>query len=158
MHSRSLALSLLLALAASALAQSPALTTVQGQLHGTAVTIRVVAVQTFITADGYVVPRGYTVASASAKGVISLQLLPNAGSTPSGSYYMAYYTTPTIIFAETWIVPKSASPVPLAAVRALQPSSLSYMLPFSLIKTPGGCAENESIELSSTGLVCRRRD
>jgi hypothetical protein len=142
-------------LASALLGQGPALTTVQDSLYGSAVALRVVAQQTFTTADGYTIPQGYTVVSSSTSGAINLELPPNAGSTPSGSYYAAYYTVGGATFSEIWIVPSSATPVQLAAVRALLPPSQNYSFAFSQIVPPDGCLALGGLPLfTANGATC----
>lgn len=152
-----IAVSALLALCVvRALAQSPALTTVTDNLYGASGTVTVVADQTFTTADGYVIPKGYEVTATVTIGTLSVQLPPNLGSLPTGTYYTAYYNvTPGGKFSETWVVPASGTPVKLATVRSLSPPVPTLMISTSQIMPPGGCALNFlQINSTNTGFDC----
>jgi hypothetical protein len=71
----------------------------------------------FTSADGYAVAAGNMTLAIGAGGAISVALVPNAGSTPAGTFYKVVYklddgTTST----EYWSVP-SASPTTIGAIR-----------------------------------------
>ena len=54
-----------------------------------------------------------------AGGALSLQLVPNAGSTPMGSYYTAvYHLDDGRVSREYWVVPVSAVPVRVSAIES----------------------------------------
>ena len=149
----------LAALAAAAAAQGPAKTTVADTLYDPAGglatgSITVTAPMSFTSADGYVVYHGAVATGAIAGGQFSLALVPNAGSTPSGSYYRVLVRTGAGSYSEIWIVPSSGTPVRLSAVRALLPPTPSFVFAFSQINPPGGCASNEFIEWSGTSWMC----
>jgi hypothetical protein len=150
------ALAVTLLLAAVAWAQGPALTTVQDTLFGATGTVTITAAQTFTTADGYVIPKGYqVVATLGTGGTLSVALPPNVGSTPSGTYYMAYYqVTPGGPFTETWVVPSTPTTVDLAAVRTLLPPTPSMMFAFSQINAPPGCANGQIPQYIAPGWDC----
>jgi len=103
---------------------------------GTAATGTViVSWQAFTTASGQAVPSG-TTSAAITGGVLSLQLVPNAGSTPMGTYYTAvYHLDDGSVSREFWVVPASQFPVLVSAIRstvlpasvAMQTVSKSYV-------------------------------
>jgi lysophospholipase L1-like esterase len=91
--------------------------------------------QAFTTASGQAVPSGSTSATITA-GALSLQLVPNAGSTPMGTYYTAvYHLDDGSVSREFWVVPVSQFPVLVSAIRtsvlptsmAMQTVSKSYV-------------------------------
>ncbi len=95
----------------------------------------IVSWQGFTTAGGQAVPGGTTSATI-ANGALSLELVPNAGSTPIGTYYTAvYHLDDGSVSREFWAVPVSQSPVQVSAIRstvlpasvALQTVSKSYV-------------------------------
>src|SRR5580698_2345366 len=95
----------------------------------------IVSWQAFTTASGQAVPSGTTSATIT-NGALSLQLVPNAGSTPMGTYYTAvYHLNDGSVSREFWVVPVSQSPVLVSAIRttvlptsvAMQTVSKSYV-------------------------------
>jgi trimeric autotransporter adhesin len=95
----------------------------------------IVSWQAFTTASGQAVPSGTTSATITA-GALSLQLVPNAGSTPMGTYYTAvYHLDDGSVSREFWVVPVSQFPVLVSAIRstvlptsvAMQTVSKSYV-------------------------------
>jgi trimeric autotransporter adhesin len=91
--------------------------------------------QAFTTANGQAVPSGSTSATITG-GALSLQLVPNAGSTPMGTYYTAvYHLDDGSVSREFWVVPVSQFPVLVSAIRstvlptsvAMQTVSKSYV-------------------------------
>jgi trimeric autotransporter adhesin len=91
--------------------------------------------QAFTTAGGQAVPSGSTSATITG-GALSLQLVPNAGSTPMGTYYTAvYHLDDGSVSREFWVVPVSQFPVLVSAIRstvlptsvAMQTVSKSYV-------------------------------
>ncbi len=73
--------------------------------------------QSFTDPDGRAIPRN-SLSVEIVDGVVSLDLSPNEGSTPSGTSYRVRYTLESgERFTETWIVPDSATPVTVAQVR-----------------------------------------
>ncbi|NYF78568.1 GDSL-type esterase/lipase family protein [Granulicella arctica] len=90
----------------------------------------------FTTATGQSVPAGSTSATIATGGVLSVQLAPNAGSNPMGSYYtVVYHLDDGSTSKEYWVVPASTSPVQVSAIRstvlpasvAMQTVSKSYV-------------------------------
>ncbi len=95
----------------------------------------IVSWQAFTTASGRTVPSGTTSATITG-GALSLQLVPNAGSTPMGTYYAAvYHIDDGSVSREFWVVPVSQFPVLVSAIRstvlptsvAMQTVSKSYV-------------------------------
>jgi len=124
----------------SAQVQQIATTTVTDTVYradGTAATGTViVSWQAFTTAAGESVPSGSTSATIGANGAMSVSLVPNAGSTPMGTYYTAvYHLDDGTVSREFWVVPVSASPVQVSAIKttvlptsvAMQTVSKSYV-------------------------------
>ena len=71
----------------------------------------------FTTAGGAVVAAGTTSATLGSKGSLSIALVPNAGATPTGSYYTAvFHLSDGTTNREYWVVPAGGGPVKLAAV------------------------------------------
>ncbi len=93
----------------------------------------------FSTAGGSNVPAGSTSVTIGASGVLSVQLVANAGSTPMGSYYtVIYHLDDGTVTREYWVVPASVaggSAVTVSAIRstvlptsvAMQTVSKSYV-------------------------------
>jgi hypothetical protein len=75
----------------------------------------------FTTAGGQEVPSGNTSAVIGTGGVLTLSLVPNAGSTPMGSYYTAvFHLSDGTTSREYWVVPVTVAgggPATLAAIR-----------------------------------------
>jgi lysophospholipase L1-like esterase len=95
----------------------------------------IVSWQAFTTASGQAVPGG-TASATIASGALSLQLVPNAGSTPMGTYYTAvYHLDDGTTSREFWVVPVSQTRVLVSAIRssvlptsvAMQTVSKSYV-------------------------------
>ena len=95
----------------------------------------VVSWQAFTTAAGQAVPSGSTSATITA-GAMSVALVPNAGSTPMGTYYTAvYHLDDGSVSKEYWSVPASTTPVAVSAIKttvlpasvAMQTVSKSYV-------------------------------
>ena len=96
----------------------------------------IVSWQAFTTALGQAVPSGTTSAAIGAGGALSVQLVPNAGSTPMGTYYTAvYHLDDGTVSREFWVVPSSQSAVTVSSIKstvlpasvAMQTVSKSYV-------------------------------
>ena len=87
----------------------------------------IVSWQAFTTAIGQSVPAGTTSATIGAGGVLSLQLAPNAGATPMGTYYTAvYHLDDGSVSREFWVVPVSQYPVLVSAIKStVMPTSVA---------------------------------
>jgi hypothetical protein len=90
----------------------------------------------FSTTAGASVPAGSTSVTIGAGGALSVALVANASSTPMGSYYTVnYHLDDGTQTREYWVVPVSASPVQVSAIRstvlpasvAMQTVSKSYV-------------------------------
>lgn len=90
----------------------------------------------FTTAAGQEIAGGSTSATIAADGTFSVQLAPNAGATPVGTYYTAVYQLGDgSVTREYWVVPVSSVPVTVSAVQstvlptsvALQTATKSYV-------------------------------
>ena len=87
------------------------------------------APSTFTAADGTVVFQGTVATAAVTNGAFSVGLVPNAGSSPSGTSYKALYELSGVAYrSETWVIPSSANPVNLAVVRSIVLSGPSAMV------------------------------
>lgn len=96
----------------------------------------IVSWQAFTTAIGQSVPSGTTSATIGPNGALSVQLAPNAGSTPMGTYYTAvYHLDDGTVSREFWVVPASQTTVPVSSIKssvlptsvAMQTVSKSYV-------------------------------
>jgi hypothetical protein len=157
MRSRILLAFLLLAVIAQAQG-GPAMTTVTNQFAGANVDIVVVANEQFTTPDGYTVPYGqqYT-AQSNSSGVLSIALPPNIGSTPAGSTYTVYYSTPYSSYQQVWMVPQTPTTVNVAAVNVWlphEPQNPNYQVPFVQLTPPDGCAPGGFIWWTGDGWEC----
>ena len=90
----------------------------------------------FTTSDGDSVPSGSTSAVIAVGGALSVQLIPNAGSTPIGSYYTAvFHLDDSSVSRQYWVVPVSLTAVKISAIEstvlpttvAMQTVSKSYV-------------------------------
>jgi hypothetical protein len=72
----------------------------------------------FTAGNGASIPSGST-SAAIAAGALSLQLVPNAGATPIGSYYtVIYHLDDGSVSRQYWVVPVSAVPVKVSAIES----------------------------------------
>ncbi len=132
---------LLAVVTVSAVGQSSiATTTVTDTIYradGTAATGTVlISWPAFSSATGQTIPSGSTSVTIATGGLLSVQLAPNAGATPIGSYYtVVYHLDDGTVSREFWVVPSSSTPVHLSAVKstvlptsvAMQTVSKSYV-------------------------------
>ncbi len=90
----------------------------------------------FTTALGQSVPSGTTSATIGPNGALSVALIPNAGSTPMGTYYTAvYHLDDGTVSREFWVVPASQTAVTVSSIKstvlpasvAMQTVSKSYV-------------------------------
>lgn len=73
----------------------------------------------FSTWAGNSVPAGSTSVTIGTGGVLTVQLVPNASSTPMGSYYtVVYHLSDGTVSREYWVVPASAIPVSVSAIKS----------------------------------------
>lgn len=105
-------------------------TTVQGTVYradGSAATgSLIVSWPAFSTATSQAVAAGSVTVEIGRDGFVSLNLTPNAGAYPAGTYYTAvYHLSDGTVSKEYWVVP-TASPASIAAVRAqLAPATVA---------------------------------
>ncbi len=87
----------------------------------------VVSWSAFTTATGKTVAAGQTSAVIGANGALSIALAPNAGATPTGSYYTAVlHLSDGTTSRQYWVVPVSASPVALSGIEnSVLPTSVA---------------------------------
>jgi hypothetical protein len=116
-----------------------ATTTVQGTVYladgGVASGTLLVSWPSFSTAANQAIAAGSVSATIGPNGYVSLQLAPNSGAYPAGTYYTAvYHLSDGSVSREYWVVPATTSTT-IGAVRAqlapatvaVQPVSKSYV-------------------------------
>ena len=90
----------------------------------------------FTTGAGNAIPSGNTSAEIGSGGALSVNLVPNSGSTPIGSYYtVVYHLDDGSTTRQYWVVPVSTSSVKISAIEstvlptsvAMQTVSKSYV-------------------------------
>ncbi len=90
----------------------------------------------FTTSNGDSIPSGSTAAVIASSGALTVQLIPNAGSTPIGSYYtVVYHLDDGSVSHQYWVVPASLAAVKIASIEstvlptsvAMQTVSKSYV-------------------------------
>ena len=96
----------------------------------------------FTTADAKPVAAGNTSVTLGADGVFAADLVPNAGATPAGSYYLVVFQLDTVVRTEYWLV-GSTSPTTIAAVRAT-PGSGTATAPVSKQYVDNAIAVNKA--------------
>lgn len=129
---RALLAAILLALAVLPLRLAAQLTTttVQGIIYradgSPASGTLLVSWPAFTTARNQAVAAGSLNTSIGADGFVSMNLTPNAGANPAGSYYTAvYHLSDGTVNTEYWVVPASGTAA-VAAIRAqLEPSTMA---------------------------------
>ena len=73
----------------------------------------------FTAANGAAIPSGSTSAAIAAGGALSVQLIPNAGATPIGTYYtVVYHLDDGTVSRQYWVVPVSSAPVKISAIES----------------------------------------
>jgi hypothetical protein len=130
---------LLAAFTASARAQIVTTTVADTIYHadGTAATGTVlISWPAFTTSSGTSVPSGNTSATIATGGALSVQLVPNAGANPVGTYYtVVYHLDDGTVSRQYWVVPASSISVRISAIEstvvptsvAMQTVSKSYV-------------------------------
>ncbi len=104
-------------------AQTPPLTTISDTVHradgSPASGVLLIAWPGFVTAGGATVAPGNTSVTLGANGSMTVQLSPNSGATPAGTFYtVVYQLTDGTVKIEYWSV-GTASPATIAQVRTL---------------------------------------
>jgi hypothetical protein len=102
---------------------------------------------------GCVVAANTRVSAAVVNGAFSIALVPNLGSSPTGTSYNVEYHVSSGIFRETWVVP-SAGPVTLSAVRALSPPLPTVMIAASQLQAPLPCLANQVLTWNGLNWLC----
>src|SRR5277367_4414739 len=97
-------------------------TTVQGVVYradGTPATGTLIVTWTaFSTANNQAIAAGSTTVAIGQDGFVSVNLAPNAGASPAGSYYTAiYHLKDGMVNKEYWVVPAAAS-ASIVSIRA----------------------------------------
>ena len=123
-------LTILLAVLPRVMAAQVATTTVQGTVYradGTAATGTVIlSWPAFSTATNQAVAAGSTTANIGQDGFLSVNLAPNQGAYPAGSYYtVVYHLSDGTVSKEFWVVP-GATTAAISSVRAqLAPATVA---------------------------------
>ena len=105
-------------------------TTAQGTIyHADGTTAQgtvIVSWPAFATAANQAVAAGNLSASIGTRGLLSVNLVPNQGAYPDGTYYtVTYHLDDGTVSKEYWVVP-TASPAAIASIRAqLAPSTVA---------------------------------
>lgn len=107
-----------------------ATTTVQGVVYradGSAATgVLIVSWPAFSTANNQAVAAGSTTATIGQDGFVSLNLAPNTGAAPAGSYYTAvYHLNDGTVNTEYWTVPAAVSATIVSVRAKLVPASVA---------------------------------
>ena len=81
----------------------------------------------FSTSAGLPIPAGNRSVALTTGGVLNVQLVPNAGSNPMGSYYTVdYHLDDGSQTREYWVIPVSSQPVKIEAIRnVILPASVA---------------------------------
>ncbi len=113
-----------------AFAQSPALTTITGQIFTSQANPLnakvVISNPPFISPDGYTVAAGSVTVQAPS-GMLRVRLVPTAGGMPEGTLYSVVITTAAgVEEQQTWSVPVSLNPVSLNSLWPL-PNNVSTL-------------------------------
>jgi hypothetical protein len=131
-------------------------TTVQGTIYradGTPASGSVlVSWNAFTTPQNQAVAAGNKSAAIGSDGFLSVNLTPNVGALPSGSYYTAvYHLSDGTVYPEYWIVPASGTAT-IASVRAqLEPSTVAVAPSVTSSYVQGALASLSSTYLPLTG-------
>ena len=90
----------------------------------------------FTTGGGQSVPSGTTSSTIATGGALSVQLIPNSGANPVGTYYtVLYHLDDGSVSRQYWVVPASVTAVKISAIEstvvpmsvAMQTVSKSYV-------------------------------
>jgi len=110
----------LLAMAKFAVASPPATTTISDTVYradgSPASGELLISWPAFITSDGYPVAAGSESVTLGAGGALTVDLVPNTGATPAGTFYTVVYQLQGTVRTEYWVVP-TTSPATIAQVR-----------------------------------------
>lgn len=81
---------------------------------------------------------------------MSINLTPNLGSTPTGTFYRVKYAASDQQYFGNWVVPTSASPANLLAVRVLTPPVPSVNFPIDQVLPPVETPPGQILEWNGT--------
>jgi trimeric autotransporter adhesin len=114
----------------------------------------------FTTGTGESVPSGSTAVTIAAGGALTVQLIPNAGSTPIGSYYTAvYHLDDGSVSRQYWVVPASAAPVKISAIEStVLPTSVAMQTVSKAYVDTAIAAATSGHPLDSTPYVLKSGD
>ena len=115
----------------------------------------------FATAAGQAVPAGSTSAPIATGGAFAVQLAPNAGAAPAGSFYTAvYHLDDGSVSREYWVVPVSQSAVTVSSIRsAVLPASVAMQTASkSYVDTQIAAALTGNISVSALPYVAKGGD
>jgi hypothetical protein len=120
-----------LVLSSTVLAQGPSLTTINGTVYradGSAAAGTVlISWPSFQTAEGDVVAAGNLSVTIGSLGAFIVQLVPNVGASPAGTFYVVVYQLDDgTVRKEYWAIP-SASPTTIAAVQTTPGTGLANL-------------------------------
>jgi len=83
----------------------------------------------FSTANGDAIPAGNLTTQIGANGSISLNLTPNFGATPTGTYYTAvYHLDDGTVSTEYWVVPAAVQTTITAMRSEVMPASVAVQM------------------------------
>jgi hypothetical protein len=120
-----------LVLSSTVLAQGPSVTTISGTVYradgSAAAGTALISWPSFQTAEGDVVAAGHLSVKIGPLGAFSVQLVPNIGASPAGTFYVVVYQLDDgTVRKEYWAIP-SASPTTIAAVQTTPGTGLANL-------------------------------
>ena len=112
----------------------------------------------FTTSNGDTIPSGSTSAVIAAGGALSVQLAPNAGATPIGTYYtVVYHLDDGTLSRQYWVVPASAAAVKVSAVEStVMPTSVAMQTVSKAYVDTAIAATRQRASASTSRPLCRR--
>lgn len=145
-------------LAGASFGACAAKTTVADTLYNstqTPLTGTVYVTNTMVITDsgGCVVAANTRVSAAVVNGAFSIALVPNNGSSPTGTSYTAEFHVSSGIYRETWVVPASG-PQTLAGVRTLTPPIPTVLIAASQLNPPSPCTSSQVMTWNGTSWTC----
>lgn len=114
----------------------------------------------FTTSNGESVPSGSTSATIATGGALSVRLIPNAGSTPIGSYYtVVFHLDDGSVSRQYWVVPQSLAPVKISAIEStVLPTSVAMQTVSKAYVDTAIAAAATGFPLDSTPYVLKAGD
>jgi len=131
------------------------------QADGTPATgTALIAWPAFTTSAGDQIPAGSTSAVIATGGALSVQLVPNSGAIPVGTYYtVTYHLDDNSVTRQYWVVPQSATPVKIAAIEStVMPSSVAIQTATQSYVDTAIAAATTGHPLDSSPLVLKAGD